>query len=190
MRRVNKKLRLTPAAASPALWGRETARTQIFRGVSPIPVLFLLCEGEGAQPGTAADICCSFLSRATQRGANPSPSPWPPAGRGCGHRGARHWGFWGAGTPRAGQRLFWVPLSARGGRHLCLSEPFSAAALSGKSHPVTASPLSLIIPLSTPAPSHSPVSTEQKHAEYSYSSPPTRTFWGTSHFGLPGSSVS
>lgn len=154
----------------------------------------MLCEGEGARPGTAADICCSFLLRETQPGANPSPSPawvlptpWPPAGRGCGHHGAQRWGFWGADAHRVGQQLVWIPLSACCGHHLFLSEPFSEAALSGKSHAVTVSPLSLIIQLSTPAPSLSPIPTEQKHADYYFFSPPK--IWGTSHFCLPGSSI-
>lgn len=55
-----------------------------------------------------------------------------------------------------GQQLFWIPLSPCCGHHLFLSEPFSEAALSGKSHAVTVSPPSLIIQLSTPAYSYSP----------------------------------
>lgn len=163
VRRVNKKLRLTPAAPLPSLWGRETGQTQKFSRLSPMSVCFLPCEGEGAQPRTAADICCLFLLRETQPGANPLPSPaWvlptpdPPAGRGCDHHGAQHWGFGGAGTHRPGQQLFWIPLSACCGHHLFLSEPFSEAALSGKCHTVTVSPLSLITQLSTPSPSYSP----------------------------------
>lgn len=82
--------------------------------------------------------------------------PGPPAGRACGHHRAQHWGFWGADTHGMGQQLFWIPLSACCGHHLSLfSESFSEAALSGKSHAVTVSPLSLIIQLSTPAPSYS-----------------------------------
>lgn len=73
---------------------------------------------------------------------------WPPRGLAL--------GFWGADTLRVVQQLFWIPSSACYGHHLFLSEPFSEAALSGKSHTVTVSSLSLIIQLSTPAHSYSP----------------------------------
>lgn len=105
--RVNKKqLHLTPAFALPALWGRETKQIGKFGKVSSIFVCFLLCEGEGAQPGVAADICCWFLLRETQPGANSLPNPacvlrnlWssPPPGEDAATPG-----------PLAGHRVFWA----------------------------------------------------------------------------------
>lgn len=80
--KVSKKLHLTAAFALPALWGRETEHIRKFGKVSSIFVCFLLCEGEGAQPRVAADICCSFLLREMQPGANSSLNPtqvlWNP----------------------------------------------------------------------------------------------------------------
>lgn len=119
--RVNKK-HLTPAFALLALWGRETERIQKFGKVSSIFICFLLCEGDGAQPRVAADICCSFLLRETQPGASSSPNsngvlqtPWfPPAGRGCSCPRSRWLGseVLGAGARGVGEQLFWIPLSA------------------------------------------------------------------------------
>jgi len=43
---------------------------KIWRSFFYLCLLFLSCEGEGAEPRVAADICCLFLLRETQPGVN------------------------------------------------------------------------------------------------------------------------
>lgn len=108
MLRINKKLSPSLQKSNTSLCFtsilRKGNRTNTKNWQSFFYLCFLLCEEEGAQPRVAADICCLFLLKQTQPGANSWLNPaWVPRTRWYPRPGeaaaalgplVQHWVFW------------------------------------------------------------------------------------------------